>query len=475
MKPIEYEELITEWTEPPQSKNTGKLPVSNEDYVKNVRDNCLLDLPNLGIEKENDKIMVMVCGGTTAKDYIDDIRQKRNDDRYRIFCSNKTHDWLISEGIIPHYMFVIDPKESKIKDVQNPHPDVEYLIGISCNPGVFKALEGHKVKRVFSVSGVGTPSDIQVIKALLPYQEITYVGGGSMAGLRAMTIADTMGFLTVEYYGFDSCYFNANEHGEPIYYSYEKRRQENIIEAQTDTGEIFLTSPVFASQARQFLKWKHRLEWVKFIIHGHSLTSEVHRLDDERCKPKHNLLITEEYKRLNKEMHRKQEEDEIYGYMGMKYAGTTAILIGQLIKKDGFATVLDYGCGKRTLEGALPPIMNIEFTNYDPCIEAFSEPPKPHDIVVCTDVLEHIEPECLENVLNDLERVTKKVALISIATKEASKHLSDGRNAHLIVEDAQWWIPKIKKRFHIIEANTDEVDNIILIVQSKKVKVDNGG
>jgi 2-polyprenyl-3-methyl-5-hydroxy-6-metoxy-1,4-benzoquinol methylase len=65
--------------------------------------------------------------------------------------------------------------------------------------------------------------------------------------------------------------------------------------------------------------------------------------------------------------------------------------------------------------------------------------PEPHDIVACTDVLEHIEPDCLDDVLKDIRRCTKKVAFLLIATRPAIKVLADGRNAHLIQQPYTWW------------------------------------
>jgi hypothetical protein len=79
--------------------------------------------------------------------------------------------------------------------------------------------------------------------------------------------------------------------------------------------------------------------------------------------------------------------------------------------------------------------------------------PDPADIVACTDVLEHIEPECLEDVLADLRRVTKKMGFFTIATRPAKKFLSDGRNAHLIQQDARWWLEKLWAKFHVQQFN----------------------
>lgn len=468
---MEYLEIESEWEDGPDTVRSG-LPVPDEQYIRNIRANCLLDLPNLEMQKEHDLTMVMVCGGPTAKMHLDEIREKRVDERYRIVSSNKTHDWLISEGIVPHYQFIIDPKPNKVEDVQNPHKDVKYLIGISCDNKVFQALEGYDVTRVFSVSGIGNPSDVEIIRALFPYQDITYLFGGTMAGLRAMSLADVMGFLRVEYYGFDSCYFATDEKGDPVYYSYEKKRKENILECQTSDGRLYMTSPVFASQAKQFIKWKHRYEWIDFVIHGDSLTAAINQIENEKCRPKHNLLITDYHRELNRQLHLKglaasKLNGEEYGCSGHLYAGQVSVLAGQLVKKFGDISILDYGCGQKSLERMLPPIEKVTLKNYDPCIDGLDEAPEPADLVVCTDVLEHVEAECLENVLDDLKRLTKKLAFLSVSTRPAQKSYSDGQNAHKIVQSPDWWRPKLKRRFHLVEQQVIPNNKYICILQAK--------
>jgi hypothetical protein len=470
---MEYKNAESDWMPAPTTVKSG-LPVSDEGYIKNVRNNCLLDLQNLNIQKEHGKTMIMVCGGPTAKQFLNEIKEKRKDPNYVIFCSNKTHDWLISEGVIPDYQFIIDPKPSKIDDIKNPHKDITYIIGISCDTTIFKALEGYKVLRAFSVSGIGKPSDMEIIKVLFPYEKIAYLFGGTMAGLRAMSLADIMGFKKVEFYGFDSCYFETDENNDPIYYSYDKKRKENILEVECATGEKFLTSPVFASQATQFIKWKQRYEYIDFTIHGYSLTSVINNIENERQKPKHDLLITEYSKNINKELHKKEaltnDFKDAYGLSGQTYAGWVSLLIGQLLKKYNNITLLDYGCGKRTLENTLPPIIGLTVNNYDPCIDEYSEIPKPSDLVVCTDVLEHVEHDCLENVLNDLKRVTKKALFLSISTRIANKSYSDGQNCHNIVHDYDWWKPKLMKRFFIVDYKIIPNDKFICILQSKDIE-----
>jgi len=164
------------------------------------------------------------------------------------------------------------------------------------------------------------------------------------------------------------------------------------------------------------------------------------------------LKITPEYLALNKQLH----SQGVYGLTGSRWASTVQQLVTMLQSRD----VLDYGCGHRTLEKAL----GFPIRNYDPAIEGLDAAPEPADIVACTDVLEHIEPECLDDVLDDLQRVTKQAALLVIANRPAKKFLPDGRNAHLIQEGSGWWIPKLQKRFHIHQAQ-ESPDEMIIIVR----------
>lgn len=110
--------------------------------------------------------------------------------------------------------------------------------------------------------------------------------------------------------------------------------------------------------------------------------------------------------------------------------------------------LLDYGAGHNlSLRENLKPERNIKYQAYDPGVPELADDPVPAEMVVCIDVLEHIEPECLEDVLDHLEELTEKVLFATIHTGPAGKKLPDGRNAHLIQKAYDWWLPKFVERF----------------------------
>lgn len=125
---------------------------------------------------------------------------------------------------------------------------------------------------------------------------------------------------------------------------------------------------------------------------------------------------------------------EGYGGKGSKWA-TTVLALAQEI---GATSILDYGCGRGELGKALRAA-GRPIAEYDPAVSGADLLPAFADLVVTTDVLEHVEPECLVAVLAHLHRLTRKAVFFVVALTPANKTLSDGRNAHLILESRDWW------------------------------------
>jgi len=144
-------------------------------------------------------------------------------------------------------------------------------------------------------------------------------------------------------------------------------------------------------------------------------------------------LISDHALAQNQAMH---EAPEGFGGSGWKHAEAVVAFAEEL----GAARLLDYGCGERTLRKQLKLMeAGLKLAEYDPAVPKLAADPGPADLVVCTDVLEHVEPALLDNVLTHLRALSLDGCYLSIATRPANKLLPDGRNAHLIVEDTPWW------------------------------------
>lgn len=152
------------------------------------------------------------------------------------------------------------------------------------------------------------------------------------------------------------------------------------------------------------------------------------------------MLISDQYKILNEHLH---ETYPSYGSSGKRWGNVITDLCVSLRTKN----VLDYGCGKSSLSHHMP----FKINQYDPAVPFYSEMPSPADIVVSTDVLEHVEPECIDSVIEHIKNLTNKLAFLVVATRPAKKFLSDGRNAHLIQKPYKWWLEKILNNFDVKE------------------------
>jgi hypothetical protein len=153
-------------------------------------------------------------------------------------------------------------------------------------------------------------------------------------------------------------------------------------------------------------------------------------------------LISDAYREQNALMHKASN----FGAEGQRWANAAL----KIINHYSCGSILDYGCGKGTFAAQMALNNKKNVRQYDPAIPKHAALPEPADFVICNDVLEHVEPEYVDNVLDHLQSLILKAGLIGIATKYAIIHtLPDGRNPHLSVHPDEWWEAKLKKRFNV--------------------------
>lgn len=375
--------------------------------------------------------IALVCFGPS----LQDIWEKIKEFKYIMTCSG-SHKFLVDRGIIPTWHVEVDPREHKVGLMGAPQQETEYLISSTCHPKVFDHLKDFNVRlwHVFDNAEDGVRT--------LPHGEWALCGGCSV-GLRTMTIARFFGFTDLHIFGMDGGARGKMSHAAEHPHNPKKFRE---VEYPEGSGTKWMTTSSMLEAAKGTWHELNQMPDVKPTFYGEGLVQEmskhyVPQLAEKKTraisyrKPE---VISVAYRDLNKQLHK---ENIAYGVGGWKHSK----VVLELAKKLDTTSILDYGCGKGYLAKEIP----FPIWEYDPAIPGKDGSPRTADLVVCTDVLEHIEPDKILAVLDDLKRVTKKVGYFTIHTGPAQKTLPDGRNTHLIQQKKQWWKNRLKAFFTV--------------------------
>jgi len=124
--------------------------------------------------------------------------------------------------------------------------------------------------------------------------------------------------------------------------------------------------------------------------------------------------------------------------------------VWDIIKRNKIKKILDYGCGKAQFHHLLfnnhktPGAPNVDITGYDPAYLPFAKRPEgKYDMIICTDVLQHVQEDKVEEVLADIFQFSDNVFL-TITCYDATQVLLNGKNAHYTVKHPDWWKKKLQ-------------------------------
>lgn len=150
-------------------------------------------------------------------------------------------------------------------------------------------------------------------------------------------------------------------------------------------------------------------------------------------------MLTDTYKKQIEELHATKS----WGGAGKSWEP----VISDFARELGAKTILDFGAGRQTLEKRLNETRpDLYVASFDPGVPAISIlPVEQFDMLTATDVMEHIEPDYLDDVLRLIRDKSRLGAFLNIATGPSKHFLPDGRNVHLIQENGKWWLDRIKK------------------------------
>ncbi len=164
------------------------------------------------------------------------------------------------------------------------------------------------------------------------------------------------------------------------------------------------------------------------------------------------MAITPEYQEVLLGLHK----NYTWGYTGGKYAGKTVL---NLLKEfPEIETILDYGCGDGSLKKWIEEkdITDKKWTLYDPGIPEYKNIPQgKFDLVITTDVLEHVEEIMLNKVLAHLRELTGRFLYNEIACYFSGTSFADGpyagQDLHINMKPPDVWSKRLCHRDFSIE------------------------
>ena len=154
-------------------------------------------------------------------------------------------------------------------------------------------------------------------------------------------------------------------------------------------------------------------------------------------------MITDEYKQQIRQTREGWQD------WGSSASRNCSALLRYLNRDKNIHTVLDFGCGTQSFAefikgaqkgGILRP--DIQIIGYDPSVPGLDRLPDDRfDLIHSTDVMEHIEPEMLDETIA-WQRSHAWRQFHHIDCNATNDRLPDGRDVHLIVEPPEFWLDK---------------------------------
>lgn len=424
---------------------------ADEKLFANVAANSKWPVPWITTQEAHDGHAVICGGGPSLKDTLDEIKLRQSWGQ-KVFALNQAAKFLVDNGIEVDYQVILDARP------ENVHFHCwgkTMLLGSQVSPLLFEKCKENATLWHPVIEGID-----QHIQSDKPY---TLVGGGTTVGLSAMALAYTMGYRKIHLFGYDSSHNDGKGH------AYEQDLNKNDHMAVTElNGKTFYSSLTMARQAELFPVLANSLIDLgcTITVDGYGLIPEMYRMQDEpmdEAKKYEAMWNRPEYRRFSPgEQCAKTfiataspETGSIIADIGCGTGRGTKALSGM----GTFRHILVDFAGN-SLDGELVDA-GIPFVKAD----LRRDLPLKADYVYCTDVLEHIEPDYVDQVLTNIKAIAPK-AFFQISLVEDSMGALIGHPLHLSVHPYEWWLDKFQSLGYSVISSGSNTDTAIFYLST---------
>lgn len=274
---------VTAWKDATKLVEIGVLNVEEEEVVRNVQANitkgCTQATDGLGgkswlddgtawkqiMPHETNNIECMILGGgPSLGQFVDDIRQKR-EEGVKLITLNGAYNWALEHGLTPSAQIVVDAREFNNRFTKPVVDKCVYLIASQCHPTVLDGLPNERTY-LWHTTAAGIEETLKE-----RYKWWWRIPGGSTVLLRAIPLMRTLGYKKFHLYGCDSCIMDTGHHG----YAQAENDKDFVIPV-TAGGRVFQCTGWQASQAQEFMGLiKHLGDEIELAIYGDGLLNHM--------------------------------------------------------------------------------------------------------------------------------------------------------------------------------------------------------
>lgn len=392
-------------------------------FFANIKANSARDLPWVKAEAAHQRSAILVGGGPSAADHIDDIRRLQAAGGM-IFAMNGASRWLRGHGITPDYQVISDAKPETASLVD---PEARaHLIASQVNPATLDAAPRPTLWHL----------EIGDVEDQFPAERrrrggYALIGGGAATGNSALCVAYAMGYRDLHVFGYDS------SHRDGAGHAYRQAMNDLIPTVTMDwAGRSFECSVAMKAQAEKFQITGQALkaQGCTLTVYGDGLLQHMWRT------PASNLTERDKYRLM-------------WSFDGYRDHSPGEALVSVALPhfaKPG--PVIDFGCG--TGRAALAfhregfDVVCVDFADNCRDDEALSLPFLEWDLSrpcplrapygFCTDVMEHIPTEQVDTVIRNIMGSAETV-FFQIATVPDVFGSVINQRLHLTVQSHAWW------------------------------------
>jgi len=384
----------------------------------------------LELEEAKDGPLAIVGGGPSLKYRWHELLGFDH-----ILVLNGAYPFLVEKEITPEYFMMLDARKENKDFLRLAQKETRHFIAGQCDPGVFDSLEGFDTTLYLTI----LPETDEIVEGIdKPKHKIA--GTVGTVGIKALCLAHALGYKDLHLFGYDSSH-NGYHHAFPQALNDDSDTIEVIIEDKT-----YITSPTMANQSVEFVRMASGMVRMGFSIELHcdgllpDLTAYSNKLGaiplEEREKAKYMSM-------WEQPAYRKSAPGESHAEIALNLFET--------------GTLIDFGCG--TGRGAKifqdhgyevtgvdfsPNGLETEIPFVDACL--WDLPDLKAEYGFCTDVMEHIPSEKVEEVLKGISRCCEK-AYFNISIVDDSLGSLIGKKLHMTLMSPEGWRDLLSKHF----------------------------